>query len=119
MPSNEDFTQWLDRGKKTDNTSSCQATTQPGDLSDGFLTGRLSTNQASVFLDYIKKKSGLISVDGLNLISRNGRQLLHFTADLKPVAYGGNQGNPGLRSKNLAIRLRPLGGPFDGYHMEY
>jgi hypothetical protein len=131
MPGNLGITDWLPAPSLGKNTSACEVGTFPWAVSDGFNTGGLSASQAKTFWGYLKGKPGLITINDLKLSPHDGKQYLHFYADLKPVAYGHQKGNPGLQWLKLAFKKTGLnastwpysyvnyGGPFDGYHIEY
>jgi len=96
-------------------------------LSDGMNTGGLSEDQAKKFVSSLRSEKGLVTVNTDTWETHKGKQYIHFSVDLKPVAAAeGYEGVPFLQvafdDTGLNYQTHPyqpkenFGG---GYHLEY
>lgn len=75
----------------------CKLDSEAPDLNDGVNTGGLTAPQAETMIQYLRKQSGLVTVDKLALAEHQGKQYLRFDVELHPISvkkdkiYLGNQ----------------------------
>jgi len=102
-------------------------------VSDSFIPGGLTADQAQKYTAYLQKQAGLISVKAVQLSTHAGKPYLHFTVDLTPIKSGASPSSGsdyfGLQYLLWAFKttgLDPAKQPFayrgaggQGLHMEY
>ena len=113
---------------ETDEHSPCQVGEhQDYFITDGFNAGGLSATQAQAFVGHMREHEGLITVKSLELTEHNGKQYLHFSANLTPIHVNGtNYGAQWLMFAFKKTGLDPSTWPYvyrgaggDGIAIEY
>jgi len=121
----------VDAGSTTWETTNpgyfCELDNMAWFVSDGMNTGGLSEEQAKKFVASLRSEKDLMTVNSARWEAHKGKDYVHFSVDLKPVAAaGGYEGVPFLQvafdDTGLDYQKHPyqpkenFGG---GYHLEY
>lgn len=73
----------------------CSLSKEANYVNDGMNTGGLTADQANVFIAEMRRQEGLVAINSVELVDKNGKQYLRFSVALRPVESGqyGYMGN--------------------------